>query len=133
MKSEFRLVFVSGAELHIPPRRLTELVYQESVSSLKNNNGTHLYPSPFSFRSYLAQFDLDDTLYINERVPEFVRAMIIDYIEKMLHVPHAEAVQLCMKYYLESGTTLAGLCIHGHSIDFDHWHAHVSNGAFYDG
>lgn len=80
--------------------------------------------SQFSLHHFFPQFDLDDTLYINEHVPEFVRKMIIDYIETHLglNITHEEAVAMCMKFYLESGTTLAGLCSHGHSIDFDHWY-----------
>eukprot|EP00892_Ulva_mutabilis_P002206 jgi/Ulvmu1/11987/UM082_0066.1 len=77
-------------------------------------------------------FDLDDTLYRVEEIPQQVKENIIAYTVKFLGVPADEAEEKALSLYREYGTTMAGLVATGHTIDFDHWHRHVHGTLPYD-
>ena len=49
-----------------------------------------------------------------------------------LGVPPDEVAALCAEYYLNYGTTLAGLVAHGHAVDYDDWHAAVHGSLPYE-
>jgi putative hydrolase of the HAD superfamily len=64
-------------------------------------------------------FDLDDTLYPPETgLMEQIRLLILQYIEKELQLPEAEADRLRRRYLASYGTTMRGLQIK-HQIDAD--------------
>lgn len=69
--------------------------------------------------------DLDDTLYDEPRVPEWVRTKIDEYLLRELGCPKEEVVDKRTQLFLEYGTTMAGLIATGHAISFDDWHAWV--------
>ena len=55
--------------------------------------------------------DLDDTLYQAEGMPQQCSANIRDYMRQRLSVPPNEVEELCLQFYLDYGTTLAGLVV----------------------
>ncbi|MEM1386956.1 MAG: pyrimidine 5'-nucleotidase [Pseudomonadota bacterium] len=62
-------------------------------------------------------FDLDNTLYPpSARLFEQMHGKMRDYVAALLGVSDAEADAIRKRYWLENGTTLAGL-IHHHAID----------------
>jgi putative hydrolase of the HAD superfamily len=62
-------------------------------------------------------FDLDNTLYPPQaRLFDQVDRRMTDYVMRILGVDHAEADRLRKRYWLDYGTTLAGLMMH-HGID----------------
>ncbi|KDD71942.1 hypothetical protein H632_c4131p0, partial [Helicosporidium sp. ATCC 50920] len=50
---------------------------------------------------------------------------IKQYMLQRLHVDKDVVEHECSKYYVNFGTTLAGLAASGHIIDYDEWHAFV--------
>jgi len=76
--------------------------------------------------------DLDDTLYDEPRVPEWVRTKIDEYLLRELGCPKEEVVDKRTQLFLEYGTTMAGLIATGHAISFDDWHAWVHGTIPYD-
>jgi hypothetical protein len=49
-----------------------------------------------------------------------------------LSIPADEVPEKCADYYLNFGTTLAGLVAHGHRINYDEWHAYVHGSLPYE-
>jgi hypothetical protein len=54
------------------------------------------------------------------------------YMAERLEIPADEVAEKCADYYLNYGTTLAGLVAHGHKIDYDDWHASVHGSLPYE-
>lgn len=58
-------------------------------------------------------FDLDNTLYpLESEFMGLIEVKMTDFVERMTGLPREEAKALQKKYYLEHGTTLAGLMQH---------------------
>ncbi len=58
-------------------------------------------------------FDLDNTLYpLESQFMGLIEVRMTDFVERMTGLPRDEAKALQKKYYLEHGTTLAGLMQH---------------------
>mmetsp|Transcript_19929 Transcript_19929/g.35868 ORF Transcript_19929/g.35868 Transcript_19929/m.35868 type:complete len:263 (-) Transcript_19929:97-885(-) len=70
-------------------------------------------------------FDLDDTLYRVEGIPELVRTKIGEYMTEKLGFPKENVSEVTTSLYMKHGTTLAGLVASGYKIDFDDWHRFV--------
>ncbi|GAB4816107.1 hypothetical protein N2152v2_003153 [Parachlorella kessleri] len=58
-------------------------------------------------------------------MPQECSANIRAYMRDRLSIAPNEVEELCLQFYLDYGTTLAGLVAHGYKIDYDDWHAHV--------
>jgi len=69
--------------------------------------------------------DLDDTLYQDPEIPRLVLSGIKDYMCTELGVAEDRVDQLAYDYYINSGTTMAGLVADGHHVDYDDWHSKV--------
>lgn len=76
--------------------------------------------------------DLDDCLYQTPAIPEMVSANIRRYMHERLGIEEHLVQEMCLDYYLNYGTTLAGLVAHGYHIDYDDWHAFVHGTLPYD-
>jgi len=78
-------------------------------------------------------FDLDDTLYIDHRVPDWVRSKIDRFIQRELDIPADQVAERRARLFVEHGTTLSGLIATGHTgIDYDEWHAFIHGTIPYD-
>ncbi len=53
------------------------------------------------------------------------RACCAGYMVQHLGYSESDVSSHTTTLYLQHGTTMAGLVARGHSIDYDHWHAHV--------
>lgn len=49
-----------------------------------------------------------------------------------LGFPADEVAEACADFYLNYGTTLAGLVAHGYKVDYDDWHAQVHGSLPYE-
>ena len=46
-------------------------------------------------------------------------------MEVKLHIPKEDIPEMRYKFYMEHGTTMAGLVDAGYKLDYDDWHAYV--------
>jgi putative hydrolase of the HAD superfamily len=70
-------------------------------------------------------FDLDNTLYpASSGLMHIVDTRITEYVQNLLGVEPAEAMQLRMQYFVDYGTTLRGLQQH-HAVDPEDYLAYV--------
>lgn len=77
-------------------------------------------------------FDLDDALYENTAMQHQVAQNIRRYMAEHLGFPPDEVAEACADFYLNYGTTCAGLVAHGYRIDYEHWHAQVHGSLAYE-
>ncbi|KAH6814993.1 Haloacid dehalogenase-like hydrolase superfamily protein [Perilla frutescens var. frutescens] len=71
-------------------------------------------------------FDMDDTLYpLSLGINTACRKNIEEYMLHHLHIEESEVPRLCLEFYKEYGTTMAGLKVHGYDFDNDEFHADV--------
>ncbi|PSC69793.1 Suppressor of disruption of TFIIS [Micractinium conductrix] len=77
-------------------------------------------------------FDLDDCLYDNTAMQHQVAENIRHYMAERLGFPADEVQEKCADFYLNYGTTLAGLVAHGYQVDYDDWHAFVHGSLDYE-
>ncbi|KAL4427910.1 hypothetical protein ABPG75_001999 [Micractinium tetrahymenae] len=77
-------------------------------------------------------FDLDDALYENTTMQHHVAENIRRYMVERLDFPPDEVAEACADYYLNYGTTLAGLVANGYKVDYDAWHAAVHGSLPYE-
>ncbi|WVZ08769.1 hypothetical protein V8G54_022115 [Vigna mungo] len=71
-------------------------------------------------------FDMDDTLYpLSSGLNLACRKNIEEYMIKHLHMEESEVPKICLDFYKEYGTTMAGLKAFGYEFDNDEFHAYV--------
>ncbi|KAK7379118.1 hypothetical protein VNO80_04571 [Phaseolus coccineus] len=71
-------------------------------------------------------FDMDDTLYpLSSGLNLACRKNIEEYMLKHLHMEESKVPKICLDFYKEYGTTMAGLKASGYEFDDDEFHAYV--------
>ncbi|ESW35254.1 hypothetical protein PHAVU_001G219300 [Phaseolus vulgaris] len=71
-------------------------------------------------------FDMDDTLYpLSSGLNLACRKNIEEYMLKHLHMDESKVPKICLDFYKEYGTTMAGLKAFGYEFDDDEFHAYV--------
>ncbi|RDX62274.1 hypothetical protein CR513_59411, partial [Mucuna pruriens] len=77
--------------------------------------------------------DMDDTLYpLSSGLNLACRKNIEEYMLKHLHMEESEVPKICLDFYREYGTTMAGLKAFGYEFDNDEFHAYVHGRLPYD-
>lgn len=78
-------------------------------------------------------FDLDDTLYqLSSGINLACRKNIQEYMLKHLHIEESLVPKMCLDFYKEYGTTMAGLKAIGYKFDDDEFHEYVHGRLPYD-
>ncbi|KAL5981734.1 hypothetical protein ACLOJK_015797 [Asimina triloba] len=100
-----------------PNHEFLVIVRVEEMDAIKGSNGG---------KYDCLLFDMDDTLYpMSSGLNLACRKNIEEYMVNHLQIEENKVTKMCLEFYKEYGTTMAGLKATGYEFDNDEFHAYV--------